>query len=428
MTVTKGSLPAGLLRETYIQIDLDCIAHNMDLIRQMCGPSTRIGAVVKADAHGHGALGIADTLLQNGADLLCVAVLSEAVELKQQDLRYPVLIMGLTMPQLFPYLLQYDIIQTVDTLAQAEALDALAARIGKKARIHIKVDTGFHRLGFAPSEQAIEEIASICRMDHLLVEGIFTHLALLDDASNEQQSSLFIQVRDALQGLGIHIPCWHIADSIASVDYPAYRMDMIRAGAIIYGLKGFHKGRLDIRQALTFKTRISHITQVRAGEGVGYDFTWRADRDTRIATLPFGYADGYPRSLAHKGQVTLHGKRVPIVGIICMDQCMIDLSQVPEARLGDEVVIYGDGADGTLSIQEIAQLTGTNKNDIVSRLTRRPPRVYVRGGQVIAVQDGAGRLQRCTPGTSMGSAAGYPDPSAFQERAYDDKEDEHVDL
>ncbi len=288
MTVTKGSLPAGLLRETYIQIDLDCIAHNMDLIRQMCGPSTRIGAVVKADAYGHGALGIADTLLQNGADLLCVAVLSEAVELKQQDLRYPVLIMGLTMPQLFPYLLQYDIIQTVDTLAQAEALDALAARIGKKARIHIKVDTGFHRLGFAPSEQAIEEIASICRMDHLLVEGIFTHLALLDDASNEQQSSLFIQVRDALQGLGIHIPCWHIADSIASVDYPAYRMDMIRAGAIIYGLKGFHKGRLDIRQALTFKTRISHITQVRAGEGVGYDFTWRADRDTRIATLPFG--------------------------------------------------------------------------------------------------------------------------------------------
>ncbi len=161
---------------------------------------------------------------------------------------------------------------------------------------------------------------------------------------------------------------------------------------------------------------------------MGYDFTWRADRDTRIATLPFGYADGYPRSLAHKGQVTLHGKRVPIVGIICMDQCMIDLSQVPEARLGDEVVIYGDGADGTLSIQEIAQLTGTNKNDIVSRLTRRPPRVYVRGGQVIAVQDGAGRLQRCTPGTSMGSAAGYPDPSAFQERAYDDKEDEHVDL
>ena len=135
MTVTKGSLPAGLLRETYIQIDLDCIAYNMDLIRQMCGPSTRIGAVVKADAYGHGALGIADTLLQNGADLLCVAVLSEAVELKQQDLRYPVLIMGLTMPQLFPYLLQYDIIQTVDTLAQAEALDALAARIGKKARI-----------------------------------------------------------------------------------------------------------------------------------------------------------------------------------------------------------------------------------------------------------------------------------------------------
>lgn len=375
-----------LLRETYIQIDLDRIAHNMNAIRQMCGPATKIGAVVKADAYGHGALGIADTLLQNGADLLCVATLSEAVELKLQDPLYPVLIMGLTMPCYLPYLLKYDILQTIDTIAQAKELDALAARSGKKARIHIKVDTGFHRLGFVPTEEALEEIAAICRMDHLSVEGIFTHLVLLDDASNEQQAQAFAQVRAALEGKGISIPCWHMADSIASVDYPPYRLDMIRAGAIIYGLKGFHKGSLDIRQALTFKTRISHITQVRAGEGVGYDFTWRADQDTRIATLPFGYADGYPRSLNHKGLVTLHGKRVPVIGIICMDQCMIDLKEVPEAALGDEVTIYGDGSDGTLSIQEVAQMTGTNKNDIVSRLTRRPPRVYVRGGKVVGVR------------------------------------------
>ncbi len=391
--------PFDLLRETYIQIDLDRIAHNMNAIRQMCGPAVKAGAVVKADAYGHGALGIADTLLKNGADMLCVATLSEAVELKQQDPLYPVLIMGLTMSCYFPYLIQYDILQTIDTFAQAKELDALAARSGKKARIHIKVDTGFHRLGFAPTEEALEEIAAVCRMDHLSVEGIFTHLALLDDASNEQQFQLFTQIRAALEEKGISIPCWHIADSIAGVDYPQYRMDMIRAGAIVYGLKGFHKGSLDIRQALTFKTQITHITQVKAGEGVGYDFTWRADQDTRIATLPFGYADGYPRSLNHKGFVTLHGKRTPIIGIICMDQCMIDLTFVPEAVLGDEVIIYGDGSDNTLSIQEIAQLTGTNKNDIVSRLTRRPPRIYVQGGKVVAVRTGADGLHSILPHT-----------------------------
>lgn len=375
-----------LLRETYIEIDLDCIAQNTEAIRHMCGQTTKLAAVVKADAYGHGACMLADTLLEHGADLLCVAALSEALELKQQNPAYPVLIMGLTPSSCFDLILKYDIIQTIDTLQQAELLNHCAAAAGKKARIHLKVDTGFHRLGIPDSENGIEQIRQICSLPNLTVEGIFTHLVLLDDSSNQMQYQAFLKVREQLERVNIHIPCWHIADSIASVDYPEYRMDMIRAGAILYGLKGFHKGSLDIQQALSFHTHIIHISEVKAGEGVSYDFTWRAPKDTRIATLPFGYADGYPRSLNGKGWVTLHGKRVPVVGIICMDQCMIDLSEVPEAQIGDEVIIYGDGSNNTLSIQEISQLAATNKNDIVSRLTRRPARVYRKNGTIYAVR------------------------------------------
>lgn len=373
-------------RETYIEINLDHIAHNLHSIRAMCGPQTKIGAVVKADAYGHGALELADTLTENGADLLCVATLSEALALKRQNPAYPVLIMGLTRTQDFDFLIQYDIIQTIDTLSQARELNACALRSQKTARIHLKIDTGFHRIGFLANEKSLEEIAQIAALPGLQIDGIFTHLVLLDDASNAQQFAAFLQMKTRLAQNHITIPCWHIADSIASVDYPEYRMDMIRAGAILYGLKGFHKGSLDIRQALQFKTRINHISIIKAGEGVSYDFTWRAAHDTRIATLPFGYADGYPRSLNGKGMVTIHQKRVPIAGIICMDQCMVDLTDVPEAQLGDEVTIYGDGSGNSLTIQEISQLAGTNKNDIVSRLTRRPPRIYTRGQKPVMVR------------------------------------------
>lgn len=374
-----------LLRETCIEINLDHIEYNLRSIRSMCGSETKIAAVVKADAYGHGALALAPTLMENGADLLCVATLSEGIELKQHFPDYPVLIMGLTRSEYFGHVLRHNLIQTIDTLKQAKDLNQWAANQNQTAHIHLKIDTGFHRLGFPVDAESIDQIERICHLPNLLVEGIFTHLVLLDDQTNEEQFQRFLSVKEALNQRQIHIPCWHIADSIASVDYPQYRMDMIRAGAILYGLKGFHQGELDIRQALCFKTRINHISSIRAGEGVSYDFTWRAKNDTRIGTLPFGYADGYPRNLRGKASVTIHGKRVPVVGVICMDQCMVDLGEVPEASVGDEVIIYGDGSENTISIQEAALLAETNKNDIVSRLTRRPPRVYLRKGEIINV-------------------------------------------
>lgn len=383
-----------IYRETVIEVKLDRIAYNVEQIRAMVGKDVKIAAVVKANGYGHGAVGIAPTIMEHGGDLLCVATLSEAIELKRAYPQYPVLIMGLTADEYLPYVLQYGILQTVDSLRQAKVLNELAEQAGTTAGIHIKYDTGFHRIGFPDREESLREIEEICKMAGLRIEGIFSHLVLLDDESNLKQYRAFTDAIEKLKARGIELPCCHLADSIASVDYPEYRMDMIRAGAIIYGLKGFHKGTLDIRQALTFKTRINHITEIRAGEGVSYDFMWRAEKDTRIGTLPFGYADGFPRNLRGKALVTIRGKRVPIVGVLCMDQCMVDLGEVPEAELGDEVIIYGDGKEGTLDIQEVSQLAETNKNDIVSRLTARPPRIYTEDGKIVAVKTMLGETGR----------------------------------
>ena len=182
---------------------------------------------------------------------------------------------------------------------------------------------------------------------------------------------------DKLEKRGIKFRYKHIADSISLVDYPEYRMNMVRPGALIYGLRGFHKGSLEVETSISFETRISQIHNIKKGEGVGYDYLWRASKDTKIATLPFGYADGYPRNMRNKGYVTIKGVKCPILGVICMDQCMADLTGVPDPQVGDIAIIYGDGTNNTMSIQEASELTETNKNEIIARILARPPRVYV---------------------------------------------------
>ena len=371
-----------ILSDTRILIDLDRIAGNMRAVKNMAGPQVTVAAVVKADANGHGAAAIAPTLMENGAGLLAVANLAEALELKKAYPQYPVFIMGLTPDRLLPLVVEYGIIQTVDTLHQAQVLSRLAGEQKKTAVIHIKYDTGFHRLGFPAVTKSLEEIRQICALPGIDAQGFYSHLALKDDASNKAQFTAFMEAADALKQMGCTFRFRHIADSISGVDDPEYRLDMIRTGALLYGLKGFHRGTLAIRQALTFRTRISHISHVKKGEGVSYDYVWTASQDTRVGTLPFGYADGYPRCLGNgKGVVLICGKRVPIIGVLCMDQCMVDLTGIPQARVGDEVIIYGNGSDAAPDIQEISQLAGTNKNEIAARLTRRPPRVYIHGDQ-----------------------------------------------
>lgn len=367
--------PDMLLRDTYVQVDLAALAGNMDAIRAMVGPEVAVMPVIKANGYGLGAVGIAPTLLAHGACCLAVATLTEALELREAYPDAPLFILGHTPDRLLPIVARERITQTVFTAAQGKLLSEAAASLGRKAKVHLKVDSGFHRLG----TEDVEELYSICQEPNLEVEGIFSHLALAGEEEDAKQYARFLAVVDALEARGVPFRYKHLADSIAAVDYPEYRLNMVRPGALIYGLRGFHKGYIEVKQAVSFLTRLSQVRRIQKGEGVGYDYLWRAPEDTRVGTVPFGYADGYPRNMRDKGYVTIRGVKCPLIGVLCMDQCMVDLTNVPDAQEGDLAVIYGDGTNNTMSIQEASELAGTNKNEIVARLLPRPPRVYING-------------------------------------------------
>lgn len=365
------------LRDTQLVIDTDIIKNNMSLIKDMVGQDVEVMAVVKANGYGHGALGIASALMESGANALAVATLTEALELKNSYPEYPVFIMGHTPDRLLHHVVEKDIIQTVFSLKQVEILGELAQKLGKTATVHVKLDTGFHRLGQMPSDEYKEEVCKMFEVNNVKVDGIFSHLALVNDKENKKQYDLMCQFIEEVEAKGYKFHYKHIADSIATVDYPEYRMNMVRAGALIYGMRGFHKGFLPVQQAMTFRTAISQLHEIKAGEGVSYDYLWKAEKDSVVATLPFGYADGYPRNLRDKGYVIINGYKAPIIGVICMDQCIADVTGIPNAEVGTEAIIYGDGHDGSMTIDEASKLSGTNKNDIIARFTQRPLRIYI---------------------------------------------------
>ncbi|MSU02834.1 alanine racemase [Tissierella pigra] len=376
-----------LLRDTFLEVNLDNLIYNIKSIRNMVGKNVAIASVVKANGYGHGANSIAKDLMENGSDLLAVATLNEALDLRKNFPRYPIFIMGFTPDRLLEYVVKYNIIQSIFSYNQAKVLDGYGIKYNKKTIVHIKYDTGFNRLGFRDSKESIDEIEKICKLPNINVEGMFSHLALTNKDEDEKQYNRFKNAIKELNNRGISFKYTHIEDSISAVDYPEFRMNMIRPGAIIYGIKGFHHNSLDIKQVLKFKTKIYNIRKINKGEGVSYDFLWKAERDSIIGTMPFGYADGYPRNLRDKGYVMVNGQKAPIIGVICMDQCMVDLTDVGKVSEGEEAIIYGDGTDGSLNIHNAALLGETNKNEIISKISMRVPRIYIRDGKIVDIID-----------------------------------------
>lgn len=371
-----------IMRDCHIEVDLKTLEENTAKIEKMAGPETMVMAVVKANGYGHGIKEIIPALIRGGASYLGVATLGEALKIREVDKNTPVLILGQTPPEFSSVLVENNIIQTIFSLEQAESLELAAEEADTQATIHIKIDTGLHRLGFPPIESSLEIISRISEMKHLRMEGIFTHLALLNDEENYKQFEIFKEFLNKLSERGIVIPVRHMADSIASVDYPEFRMDMIRTGALIYGMRGFHKGFIDVNQALTLKAKIAQCHIIHPGEGVSYDYTFRAQRESVIATLPIGYADGIPRNLSNVGKVLVKkgdfSREAPIVGLINMDQMMIDVTHIDgifQNYRDYDIYIYGQ--DDVISIKEIAKLAGTNKNDILARLSDRIPRIFI---------------------------------------------------
>ena len=374
-----------LLRDTYVEINLDNIAYNMRKIKETVGNDVAIAAVVKANGYGHGAVDIARTIMENGGDYLAVATLTEALELRKYHPQYKIFIMGYTPDEYLEHVVKNNITQTIFSLRQAIILNEWGVKYNKKPAVQIKYDTGFNRIGYRDSQESIDEIDKMFDLKNISVEGIFSHFALAGSDEDEIQYNKLMNAVKQLEERGRQFKYKHICDSIAGIDYPHYRLNMIRPGAIIYGLKSYHDDDLVLKQAMSFKSKIYHIKTLDKGEGVSYDYLWKATGKCTVATLPFGYADGYPRNMRDKGFVTIHGKKAPIIGVICMDQCMVDISHIPEAKVGDEVIIYGDGENNTLSIHEASKLAETNKNELVCRITIRTPRVYIKDNKIYKV-------------------------------------------
>lgn len=376
-----------LIRNTWVEINLDNLKHNIKQAKDIIGENTKLAGVLKADAYGHGAIYSAKTMIENGVEMLAVACITEAIELRRHYSEIPILIMGYTTDEQLPLAVENNITMTMFSLEQAKKLSEIAKDLNKEAKIHIKIDTGMNRLGLKVKPETIDIIEEISKLDNVIIEGIFTHLALKTTETDMEQCELFMEVINKLESRNINIPIKHICDGIAMVIYPKIHLDMVRVGSYLYGGQPDYVGRESTKPVMSFKTKIAHIKEIEKGEGVGYGYSFVAEKKTIVGTLPVGYSDGYLRCIQEKGEVSVLGKRAPIIGKICMDQMMIDLTNIPEAKVGDIAVLIGEGPEDNISLIEVAAYADTNRNEILSGISRRVPKVYIENNKIIDIVD-----------------------------------------
>lgn len=377
-----------ILRRTWAEIDLDALEHNYNAARRKTGPGVRYLGVVKADAYGHGAVQVARKLEQLGADYLAVSSLDEARELRHGGISMPILILGHTPPEMVPQLIAYHITQAVSARAKAEEYSAEAVGCGGTLRVHIMVDTGMSRLGFLVRgehfEGGVEAIAASCALPGLDAEGIFTHFAVSDmdggeyEAYTREQFDVFTRVLDTLAARGCTFRIRHCANSGALTRYPETYLDMVRPGIALYGV-GDDAARLGLRPVMSLKSSISTIKYFDPNTTISYGRTFRTGERSRIGVLPIGYADGFFRGLSNRMAVQTAYGPAPLRGRICMDMCMIDLTKLPEVKVGDTVEIFGQ----TQSVDSLAALLDTIPYELTCAVSKRVPRLYMEQGKEI---------------------------------------------
>ena len=378
----------AVLRRTWAEIDLDALEHNYRRARTLTGSGVRYLGVVKADAYGHGAVQIGRKLESLGADYLAVSSLDEARELRHGGITMPVLILGHTPPDMVPELIRYHITQAVSALAKAEEYSAAAVACGGTLRVHIKVDTGMSRLGFlvrgSHFDGGVASIAAACALPGLDPEGIFTHFAVSDEDGEEDESytreqfGLFTAVIDALAQRGRTFAIRHCANSGALARYPEMYLDMVRPGIALYGA-GADAQRLDLRPVMSLKTCVSTIKVFDPDTTVSYGRTFRTTERTRMGVLPIGYADGFFRGLSNRASVLTDQGPAPIRGRICMDMCMVDLTELPDVHVGDAAEIFGQRQ----RVDDLASMLGTIPYELTCAVSKRVPRLYLEGGAVV---------------------------------------------
>lgn len=381
-----------MIRPVWAEIDLDAIKYNIDSIKRRVDTKELI-AVVKADAYGHGALDVSKTLVENGATKLAVAVITEAMELRHGNINTPIMILGYTPLEFAADLINYDIEQTIFDLEYAKKLSEIALNLGKKAKVHVALDTGMGRIGFLINDNSLNEILKISSLKGLEVVGIFTHFATADESDknySNKQYKKFTYFNEKLISKGVNIPLKHVSNSGAIIDMPNTYLDAVRAGIVLYGYypsEDVLKQNLDLKKAITIKTQVAHVKILDKNEYVSYGRKFKTERKSIIATLPIGYADGYSRALTGKAKVIINGKFAPVVGTICMDQCMIDVTDIGDVHVGDEVIVLGRDKDLKFDADDMAKAMGTINYEVLCMIKQRIPRVYIEDGKVKSIRN-----------------------------------------
>ena len=365
-------------------IDLSALKNNVQKLKAHVGPGVKLAAVVKADAYGHGAVRIARTALENGADFLTVARLSEAVDLRKAGIKAPILMFGHTPPSQAAVMAEHDLTPAVNSLEEAQRLSEAAASLQKRITVHVKIDSGMGRVGLQGDsvDDIVSDVLRIHELPGLTLEGIYTHFANADSFDKthaREQFAFFRKVLDRLEERGLRIPIRHAANSAATLEMAETHLDMVRPGIILYGLAPSPEVDMSIvplKPVMSLKARIIHLKEVPGNFKISYGSTYVTERPTKIATVSVGYADGYSRLLSSKGVMLVRGEKTPVVGRVCMDLTMIDVGHIGDAEVGDEVLLFGEQGDTALSVDDLAELTGTINYEIVSTITSRVPRIY----------------------------------------------------
>lgn len=381
---------------THAKIDLDAISENVNTVKNHVTSDVKVMAVIKADGYGHGAIPIGKQLELLNIDYIGVAIYQEGIQLRRAGIVTPILVLGNTPKQAFSELFDYKLTQTVYSVSMANELEAYASSVDKKINIHIKVDTGMGRIGIRvihePIESAIQAIESIYNCEHLQVEGLYTHLSKADEVDksySNEQIEVFETLVKRLDELKLKPEIVHASNSAGIIDLKQARFNMVRLGISLYGLYPSHEVDHNVRlkPVLSWVTRIVNLKEVGLDELISYGGTFITTRKTRVATLPIGYADGYSRSLSNRGQVVIHGQLAPIIGRVCMDQIMVDVTDVENVNVNDEVILIGGNNKASVSVDDIANIMQTINYEVVCLISKRVPRVYMKENEVVETID-----------------------------------------
>ena len=373
-------------RRIEADIDLDAIRYNIETVKALNPPDKKTLLVIKADGYGHGSIAIAREM-DDLADYFAVAAMGEALELRAAGIETPILILGYTDEAEYDDAILHNITLAMYDYDNALKLSEKALQSGKKARVHIKVDTGMSRIGFQCDEAGIEEAYKLATLPGLDVEGIFTHYAKADYADKKDaltQYDKFSAFTTSLQDRGISFKLKHIDNSAGAMEIHSQGFDMMRLGIVIYGL--YPSEEIDksvvLKPAMSLKSKVIHVKELEAGRGIGYGWTYVTEKPTKVATVSAGYADGYPRALSGNGKVIIKGEFAPILGRVCMDQIMIDVTDIEDVRVGDEVVLFGKQGENDIPVEDIAEVANSFNYETVCRISRRVPRVYYKDGKI----------------------------------------------